>query len=414
MNPMLSLGLLLAGFLTVEGLLNPNFSPTNHGTWSQAQTRDGKEAAQELARRNAKFGLKLYRKLAAGDPNKNIFFSPLGIGIAFSILSLGAQDSTLAEIKQGFNFRNMPEKELHEGFHYLIHVLNQKNQEVELALRNALFMDQELRPQKKFMTDIKKMYNADMVVTNFQNLENTRKQINEFIRQKTQGKIKNLINNINPGTVMLLIDCVFLRARWLHQFDPKATKEEDFILNGNKTVKVPMMLHGGGYKVGRDDQLSCSILEVPYRGNITAIFILPDEGQMRHVEEALTVENLDRWSKLIKKRVVNVSLPKFSITGTYDLKKTLSHMGITKIFEEHGDLTKISPHQSLKVGEAVHKAQLQMDEKGSEAAAGSAAQALPMEMPLIITFNRPFLVIIQDDDVSSVLFMGKLTDPGKK
>ncbi|KAK2507776.1 hypothetical protein MC885_013472 [Smutsia gigantea] len=384
MNPMLGLGLLLAGLLTVEGLLKPDFSPKNHGTWSQAQIRNGKKAAQELARQNTEFGFKLYRKLASSVPNKNIFFSPLGIGTVFSMLSLGAEDSTLAEIKQGFNFRNMPEKELHEGFHYLIHMLDQKRQDLELGLRNALYIDRELRPKKKFMTDIKNIYNADTVLTSFQNLENTRKQINEYI------------------------------PRWQHQFDPKETKEDDFILNGNRTVKVPMMFHMGGYKVGHDDQLSCSILEMPYHGDITAIFILPDVGQMKHVEEALRMETFARWSKLTKQRVVDVSLPKFSISGTYDLKKTLPRMGITKVFQEHGDLTKISPDQSLKVGEAVHKAQLQMDEKGSEAAAGSAAQALPMEMPLTIKINRAFLLIIKQDSTSTVLFMGKIADPTKK
>ncbi|XP_045671728.1 serpin A12 [Ursus americanus] len=411
MNCMLGLGLLLAGLLTVEGLLKSDFPPKYLGPASQIQSWKGRRAAEELTKRNTDFSCKLYRKLASNSPNKNVFFSPLSISTAFSMLSLGAQDSTLDEIKRGFNFRNMPERQLHEGFHYLIYRMNQGSQDLELDLKNTLFIDRKLQPQKQFLRDVKNLYNADTVPTNFQNLEDTRKRINDYVSQKTRGKIHNLIKNITPGTVMLLTNCIFFRARWQHEFDPKATKEEDFILDGNKRVKVPMMFRGGMYDAGYDNQLSCTILEMPYQGTIAATFILPDEGKMKTVEEALKMDTLDRWKKLITRRVVDVSLPRFSITGNYDLKRTLSHLGVTKIFEEHGDLTRIAPHRSLKVGEAVHEAVLKMDEKGTEGAAGSGAQTLPMETPLSIKLNKPFLVLIRDSVVSTIIFLGKIVNP---
>ncbi|XP_032201049.1 serpin A12 [Mustela erminea] len=411
MNPMLGLSLLLAGLLTVEGLLKSDFTPKYRGPASQIQSWKGRRAAQELTKRNTDFSCNLYRKLASNSPNKNIFFSPLSISAAFSMLSLGAQDSTLDEIKRGFSFRNMPERDLHEGFHYLIYRMNQGSKDLELDLKNTLFIDQKLQPQKQFLTEAKNLYNADTVPTNFQNLGDSRKQINDYVSQKTQGKINNLIKNIAPGTVMLLTNCIFFRARWQQEFDPKATKEEDFILDGNERVKVPMMFHGGMYETGYDRQLSCTILEMPYQGTITATFILPDEGKMKNVEAALKRDTLDRWKKLVTRRVVDVSLPRFSITGNYDLKKTLSHLGITKIFEEHGDLTRIAPHRSLKVGEAVHEAVLKMDEKGTEGAAGSGAQTLPMETPVSVKLNRPFLVCIRDSIVSTIIFLGKIVNP---
>ncbi|XP_016067974.1 PREDICTED: serpin A12 [Miniopterus natalensis] len=411
MNPPLGLGLLLAGLLTVEGLLKPNVSPKNHGAVSLAQEWKGRRAAQELARQNVDFGFKLYRKLASTGPSKNIFFSPISISTAFSVLCLGAQNTTLAEIKQGLNFRGMSEKGLHEGFHYLIQSLNQKTQDLQLDLENSLFIDQRLRPEEKFMADAKNLYNANSVPTNFQNLENAQKQINDYVSQKTQGKIDNLIKNIDPGTVMLLVNCIIFRARWRYEFDPKATKEKDFFLDENKPVKVPMMFHGGMYAVGYDEQLGCTVLEMPYFNNVTATFVLPDKGRMRQVEEALTLTTFDRWKKLITRRVVDVSLPRFSITGTYDLKKTLSQLGITKIFEAHGDLTRIVPNRSLKVGEAVHKAKLKIDEKGTEGAAGSGMQTLPMERPLSFKLNRSFLLMITENLTPTMLFMGKIANP---
>ncbi|XP_054422932.1 serpin A12 [Pteronotus mesoamericanus] len=411
MNPTLGLGLLLAGLLAVEGLQKPPFPPKNHEVLSRSQEWKGRVAAQRLVRRNMDFGFKLYEKLASASSSKNILFSPISISTAFSMLCLGAQNSTLAEIKQGFNFRNVPEKELHEGFHYLIHSLNQENQNLQLDLENILFIDRRLRPEKRFLTSTKNLYNAKSIPTNFENVENAQKQINDYVSQKTQGKIKNLIRNIDPGTVMLLVNCILFQARWKHEFNPKLTKEEDFIVEENRPVKVPMMFRGGMYEVGHDNQLSCTVLTMPYYNNIMALFILPEKGKMRQVEQALGPDTFDRWKNLMKQRVVDVSLPRFSILGTYDLKKILSSLGITKIFEEHGDLTRIVPNRSLKVGEAVHKAKLRMDEKGTEGAAGSGMETLPMERPLVFKLNRPFLIMIVENNSSTVLFLGKISNP---
>lgn len=213
MNFMLGLGLLLAGFLAAEGLLKAHVPPKNHGAVSRAQEQAGRRAARELARRNVGFGFKLYQKLASNSPGKNIFFSPMSISTAFALLSLGAQNSTLAEIRQGFNFRKMPERDLHEGFHYLIQRLNQNTQGLQLSLENTLFMDQRLRPVKRFMAEAKNLYDADSVPTNFRDTASAQKQINDYVSKQTQGKITNLVKNIDPGTVMLLVNSIFFRGK---------------------------------------------------------------------------------------------------------------------------------------------------------------------------------------------------------
>ncbi|XP_032035671.1 serpin A12 [Hylobates moloch] len=411
MNPTLGLAIFLAVLLTVKGLLKPSFSPMNYKALSQAQGWKQRMAAKELARQNMDFGFKLLKKLAFNNPGRNIFLSPLSISTAFSMLCLGAQDSTLDEIKQGFNFRKMPEKELHEGFHYIIHELIQKTQDLKLSIGNMLFIDRRLQPQRKFLEDAKNFYSAETILTDFQNLEVTQKQINDFISHKTHGKINNLIENIDPGTVMLLANYIFFRARWKHEFDPNVTKEEDFFLEKNSSVKVPMMFRSGMYQVGYDDKLSCTILEIPYQKNITAIFILPDEGKLMHLEKGLQVDTFSRWKTLLSRRVVDVSVPRLHMTGTFDLKKTLSYIGVSKIFEEHGDLTKIIPYRSLKVSEAVHKAELKMDERGTEGAAGTGAQTLPMQTPLVVKIDKPYLLLIYSEKIPSVLFLGKIVNP---
>ncbi|KAM4832310.1 serpin A12 [Urocitellus parryii] len=414
MNLPLGLALFLAGLLATEGLLSPNVSLLSYGDLSQARGSKAKRIAHELAKRNMEFGFKLLKKLASRGSRQNIFFSPLSISTAFSMLSLGAQDSTLEEIKQGFSFREMPARDLHQGFYYLIRKLNQEKQGTKLAIGNVLFLDQKLKLQRNFLRETKTMYEAETVPTNFQDLDYTQKQINSYVSQKTQGLINNLIRSIDPGTVMILANFIYFQARWKHRFDPKETREENFFVDKSKTVKVPMMFHGGMYDVGYDDQLSCTLLEIPYSGNITATFVLPEEGKMKQLEEGLQANIFGRWKRLMSKRVVNVFVPKLHISGTYNLKNTLSQLGISKIFEENGDLTRISPYRSLKVSEAVHKAELKMDEKGTEGAAGSGAQTLPMETPQNVKLNRPFMMMIYEKLTPSMIFLAKIVNPSGK
>ncbi|KAM4853791.1 serpin A12 [Thomomys bottae] len=414
MKLMPGFSLFLAGLLTAPSLQQPDLSPNSYGAQGQDRELKAKRNARELAWRNMEFGFNLLKKLAFKNPRQNIFFSPLSISTAFSMLSLGAQDSTLTEIKRGLSFWGMSDRDLHQGFHYLLKRLHQQKQNVKMDLGNTLFMDRRLKPQRSFLRAAKGMYDAELVSTNFQNLEETQKQINGFISQKTHGEIHNLVRSIDPGTVMLLTNYIFFQARWKYEFDPKQTKEEDFFVDGRKKVKVPMMYRSGLYDVAYDDQLACTILEMPYHGNITVAFVLPDEGKMESLEEGLKVDIFSKWKHLLAKRVVDVFVPRLHISGTYNLKKTLSQLGISKVFEEHGDLTRISPYRSLKVGEAVHKAELKMDEKGTKGAAGSGAQTLPMETPEKVMLNKPYMILLYENITPSMIFLAKIVDPRGK
>ncbi|XP_032764753.1 serpin A12 [Rattus rattus] len=414
MNLVLGLGLFLAGLLTVKGLLQDRDAPDTYESPVRVQEWRGKKDARELTRHNMEFGFKLLQRLSSNSRQGNIFLSPLSISTAFSMLSLGAQNSTLEEIREGFNFKEMSDRDMHMGFHYLLQNLNRETQDVKMSIGNALFMDQRLRPQQRFLKLAKNVYDADMMLTNFQDLENTQRNINKYISRKTHNRIENMVKNIDPGTVMLLANYIYFQGRWQYEFDPKQTKEEDFFIEEGKTVKVPMMFQRGMYDMAYDSQLSCTILEMPYRGNITATFVLPDSGKLRLLEQGLQADIFAKWKSLLSKRVVDVWVPRLHISATYNMKKVLSRLGISKIFEEHGDLTRISSHRSLKVGEAVHKAELRMNEKGTEGAAGSGAQTLPMETPRRMKLNAPFLMMIYEKLMPSMIFLARIYDPSGK
>ncbi|XP_072486433.1 serpin A12 [Notamacropus eugenii] len=416
MKSTLILCLLFAGcFLPINGLQQQKPPDKNHqGTHQASHASQGSEerrTRKEIVRRNTEFACKMYQEMVQKNIDKNLFFSPLSASTGFSMLTLGAKDHTLSQLSESLNLKNVPMKSIYRGFQYIIHTLNQPDRDLSLHLGNTLFIEDQLRVQKKFLNDAKNIYETETIPVDFEDPQNAITKINNYVSQKTNGKINKMIKNLDPRMTLLMISHIYFQGEWEKKFNPKNTKEEDFFLINGKSVKVPMMYRGGKYKTAYDEELSCTILEMPFKGNVTGLFILPDKGKLQKVEEGLHENKLTQWKQSLKCSSVDVSLPKFSISGTYDMKKCLSGLGVTRIFDGSADLTRISPQKTLKVSQAVHKAVLKMDEKGAEAAGGTGIETLPMTVPQIIKLNTPFVMIITDDITQSVLFMGKIMNP---
>ncbi|XP_075803496.1 serine protease inhibitor A3N-like [Microtus pennsylvanicus] len=165
----------------------------------------------------------------------------------------------------------------------------------------------------------------------------------------------------------------------------------------------------------RDEDLSCTVVELKYTGNASALFILPDEGRMQQVEANLKPETLRKWrDSLSSRKIHKLSLPKFSISTDYRLEDILPQLGIREVFSTQADLSGITGTKDLRVSQVVHKAVLDVAETGTEAAAatgiGIAATSLNRN-PLNVNFNRPFLMIISDTNTQTSLFMAKVTNP---
>ncbi|XP_001375826.2 serpin A12-like [Monodelphis domestica] len=404
------LGLLFTGlFLTINGLHQQKPPAQNHQ--ANLQESEERKAKTEVVSRNTEFACKMYQDLAKRSKDKNIFFSPLSVSTSFSMLTMGAKDYTLSQLIDSLNLNKMPPKKIYQGFHYLIHSLNQPGRDLKLHLGNAVFIEKELRTHKSFLNDIRNVYEADVISMDLKDPKKAIGQINNYISKETHGEITNMVKNLDSGTSLLLINYIYFQAEWEKKFNPKDTEEDEFFLIDGRSVKVPMMYRGGKYKNGYDEELSCRILELPFKGNVTGLFILPDKGKLKNVEEGLNKDKLIQMSQSLKLSSVDVCLPKFSISGTYNMKKCLSDLGVTRIFDGSADLTRITPQKTLKVSQALHKAVLKMDEKGAEAAGGTGVETLPMTVPILFRLNHPFLLIIKDDITNSTLFMGRIMNP---
>ncbi|NXH21812.1 A1AT protein, partial [Bucco capensis] len=379
---------------------------------------EGENSSRDkLVRSNADFAFEFYKQVREEVGNKNIFFSPLSISTAFAMLSLGARSKTLSQLHKGlaFNLTEMEEQEIHEGFQHVLQLLNDSHREVQLSMGNALFIDDQLKPLQKFLDDVTNFYHSEVISSNFQNSPEAIKAINKYIEIKTHGKIIDLLKSLDKDTVMLLVNYIFFKGYWEKPFNSLSTRDDDFFLDDKNSVKVKMMHQNKAFNIHRDEKLSCWVVEIPYKGDVTALFVLPDEGTMKQVEDALLKETVSNWIHSFKKRKIYLDLPKFSISGSYDVKKLFEKMGVTEVFSNQADLSGVAEGTLLKVSKAIHKATVDVSENGTEAASVTVIEMVPLSAeippPPHIKFNRPFLMFFIDKTNYVLLFVGKIVNP---
>ncbi|XP_059135818.1 serine protease inhibitor A3N-like [Peromyscus eremicus] len=414
-----ALGLLIAGICPV--VLCQSDGTLGKDTEVHEDQKNGTQMdSLILASINTDFAFSLYKELALKNPNKNVVFSPLSISAVLAILSLGARSKTLEEILGGlkFNLTQTPEADIHRGFGHLLHMLTQPGDQVNISIGSMIFVEKHLQILAEFKEKARALYQAEASVTDFQQPHEAKKLINDYVRKQTQGKIKELISDLDVRTVMVLVNYIYFKGKWKMPFDPEDTFEAKFYLGKRRTVKVPMMkIEDLTTPYFWDEDLNCSVVELKYTGNASALFILPDEGRMQQVEASLQPETLRKWKDSLRPRMIDeLYMPKFSISSDYRLENILPQLGIRKVFSTQADLSGITGAKDLSVSQVVHKAVLDVAETGTEAAAATGVKLVLMSAildPFILSFDRAFLMMIFDTNTQIPLFLAKITNPKK-
>uniref|UniRef100_A0A8C3WW87 Corticosteroid-binding globulin n=1 Tax=Catagonus wagneri TaxID=51154 RepID=A0A8C3WW87_9CETA len=389
------------------------------GLWtSQAKDPDSdlspRSQHRNLAPNNVDFAFALYKHLVASAPGKDVFISPVSISTVLAMLSLGARGYSREQLLQGlgFNLTEISEAEIHQDFRYLHSLLRGSNLTSEMTMGNALFLDHSLELLESFSADTKHYYGLEALAADFQDWAGTSRQINEYIKNKTQGKIVDLFSEQDSSAMLILVNYIFFKGTWTHSFHPESTGEENFHVNDTTTVKVPMMFQSRAIKYLNDSLLPCQLVQLDYTGNETVFFVLPVKGKVDTVIAELSRDTVQRWAKSLTHSQVDLYIPKVSISGGYDLGGVLGDMGIADLLNHPTHFTGITQNSLPKMSKLVHKAVLQLDEKGVEAAAptghGGGLNLAPK--PVTIRFNRPFIVMVFDHFTWSSLFLGKIVN----
>ncbi|XP_051971008.1 leukocyte elastase inhibitor-like [Xyrauchen texanus] len=379
---------------------------------------------ESLSTANSQFCLSLFQKISSGKPAGNVFYSPVSISAALSMLSLGASGNTATQMKQTLHFADA-EGEIHVGFKKFMSELNKAEAPYALSLANRLYGDQSYQFVEKFLSDTKSLYEAGLETVDFiQNAEAARVDINSWVEKQTQEKIKDLLaeGDVNALTRMVLVNAIYFKGNWEKKFSVEITKEEPFRLNKNEMKPVQMMHQKAKFPLAFIPELNCQILELPYVGkDLSMLIMLPNEMEddstgLQRLEKALTYENFMEWTRpdMMDVLEVQVSLPRFKMEETYDMKGLLVSLGMVDAFDlQKADFSGMSPNNDLVLSKVVHKSFVEVNEEGTEAAAATGAIMMMRcaMRPERFHADHPFLFFIRHNATKSVLFYGRFCSP---
>ncbi|MDW8221530.1 MAG: serpin family protein [Gemmatales bacterium] len=388
-----------------------------HNSLAQAEekTDQAKSDVQTVAQANADFAFDLYHKLR--ERKGNVFFSPFSISTALAMTSAGARGNTLAQMEKTLHFP-FEQKRLHEAFGWLLqHTRSGKGYQLHVA--NALWCQEGVPFREEFLSLNDKYYGAKPFAVDYiNNTEQARRAINEWVEKQTQNKIKELIK---PGvlgslTRLVLTNAIYFKGDWAIKFDPAKTREEPFFVSLKESVKVPMMYQSGQFAFFREAGVRG--IELPYAGkDVTMVLFVTDKlDGLAEFEKSLSAEKLQQWlSKLRMVNDVEVFLPRFRVTSEFQLDEELKALGMKDAFEAaQADFSGISPEaqsQKWHISAVVHKAFVEVNEEGTEAAAATGVVIKAVALPPSFRADRPFFFLIRDKRTNSILFMGRVVDP---
>ncbi len=362
---------------------------------------------------NTRFALELYDQLRKEDGN--LFFSPFSLSTALAMTYAGARENTAAEMARVLHFELAPER-LHPAFAELqrkLDVSQDKDAGYRLHVANALWPQEGYAFLPEFFELCRTHYRAGLQTVDYAGAtEEARQTINRWVEQRTEDKIKELLKPgiLTPLTTLVLTNAIYFKGDWAAQFDPDKTQDAPFTLLDGKQVSVPLMNQTGEFGYAEDADVQ--VLELPYAGEaLSMVVLLPREPDgLPALEKSLDARKLADWLAKLRPRTVRVALPRFKMTSEFQLNEVLQAMGMRDAFAE-ADFSGMTGARDLFIGAVVHKAFVDVNEEGTEAAAATAVVMLRSSLPPPFRADHPFLFLIRDTRSGSILFLGRVINP---
>ena len=370
----------------------------------------------EAVEANSRFAFDILRAVYGLDAEGNVFLSPASISMALAMTWNGANDNTKAEMARVLGFEGVEDMIINAGFAYLVNVLNQDSEGITTDLANSIWIREGFT-----VLDAFKKINSDYFAAQIEELDFSKDDaadiINGWVKDNTNGLIESIVDDkIDPATVMFLINTIYFKGNWQVEFDPDKTYEADFMVNGKPSGKADMMsdkktalYHDAGeYK----------ILSLPYgKGGMFMDLVLPAEGTPMDsfINQFGYEEYMDAISKASEKNDVIMAIPKFKTEYELSLKDALVTLGMEEAFTGAADFTKMNEGGNLFIGDVRHKTYIDMNEKGTEAAAVTSVEIklTAVMNPIEFIADRPFLYMIREAETGSILFTGVFNTPAE-
>jgi serine protease inhibitor len=386
--------------------------PGNPGQPIIEQPRALTANEQLVATSNTSFGLALLNKVHASEAGPNFLISPLSASMALGMTMNGAVGTTFDAMRTTLGFGTLPEADVNAAYRGLIAQLRARDPKVEFGLANSLWHETTFPVHAAFSGAVRDNFDAQVTALDF-GAASAPKTISDWASDKTGGRIKNLIEKIDPLEKLFLVNAVYFKAPWTAPFVPEATRPGTFRRLNGTDVSVPLMTRDGAFRHLMNSDVHA--VELFYADSAySMVLIMPAAAAtpLTRIAEMLTAE---RWGTLLSQFTngrVMLTMPKFRFDYSTKLNEPLKDLGMRIAFvPRSADFTRIANRDDLYITQVLQKSFIDVHELGTEAASATAVGVGVTSLPPQMQFTRPFFFAIRERSSGALLFIGRIGDP---
>ena len=367
----------------------------------------------EIIKADNDFGFELFKEVCDLAGGKNLMISPLSTSYALGMTLNGANGTTRDAFRDVLHFGELTDQEVNESYFDLMGQLVTLDDQVQFSIANSIWYRLGYEVLEAFISTNQDYFDAAVEELDFSD-PGAKDIINGWIEEKTNDKIKDMLDYIPSDAVMYLVNAIYFNATWKYRFDPEETFEDDFYLEGGGTHRCDFMQVEGGFNY--TSQADFTAVELPYGDSAFSMLVLlpKPEVTIDDLLEALNAESWDSWMNQSYPANVLIQLPKFKYGFKSLLNDPLTDLGLGIAFTDVADFSRITPGGGLYISRVIHQTFIDVNEEGTEAAAATIVEILETSVPsgpVEIRADKPFLYMIRENSTGALLFMGKVGKP---
>jgi len=384
----------------------------------QEEASAARDVDERLVRANTTFGFDLLQRLHAEGEAENTIISPASVSFALSMTYQGASGETKEAMADVLGYGEMDSAELNQASADLLTILSYPGEDVQTTLANALFKREGIEFREEFLDVNREYYGAETRALDFSDPAASG-IINDWVKEQTRGKIEDIVDeDIDPDTIMFLINALHFQGDWSVPFDEDMTQEREFHRPDGDSSPVSMMHRQDEMYYLEEDDFQA--VRLPYGGEERMsmyVFLPAEDVGLDEFTSALDEQSWSGWMESFSEVEGSLLLPRFTVECEEELEEALTDLGMGIAFDDsRANFENMRPIPPVVYLASVrHKTFVEVDETGTEAAAATSVEVAMESAPVqqfTMEVDRPFLFAIRDDATGTILFLGSVFDPG--
>ena len=393
---------------------NPSTTKTDKNYTAADDSASTPEGIKQVANANNQFAIDLYQQInkQAKQAENNIFFSPYSLSTAMAMLYAAAEGETKHQIQKTFHYPTPAI--LNPNSAALYNQFDKPNPNYDLSTVNDLWMRQGLSPNQNYLDTVKRYYGGQVTNLDFASRpEPSRQAINKTISNHTKQMIPELLpeGSIKSSTAAVLTNAVYFKSEWAQPLGLRGSTQPFYNLNGT-TTDTNFMYSIESFDYMEDERVQ--VVELPYKGDeLSMLVVLPkskEAAAMQKLIANLSTAQINKWTERLESKEIFLNMPKFKLEQIYKMESILTEMGMPIAFSNKADFSLFNDKLPLAVDSVIHKAVVEVDEKGTVAAAATSIVITPISASYNAEFtaDHPFMFMIKDNKTDAILFLGQV------